>query len=83
VPIHVSGTRGGGCHGGHRWMVFKAGRPGPRHPVEIRFGGTRSSRATANGFSEVMERVRLFLAECGAGTERRRAVERARPHQPA
>jgi hypothetical protein len=49
-------------------MVFKSGRPGPRHPLEIRFGepiraheGDRPSR--------LMERVRLFLAESGAATE--------------
>jgi 1-acyl-sn-glycerol-3-phosphate acyltransferase len=67
VPIYVSGTRHA-MPRGHHWMVFKAGRPGPRHPLEIRFGepivpdeGERPS--------DVMERVRLFLADCGAETE--------------
>jgi 1-acyl-sn-glycerol-3-phosphate acyltransferase len=81
VPIHVSGTRAA-MPRGHRWMVFKAGRPGPRHSIEIRFGNPIFPR-DGERLSEVMERVRLFLAECGAETERRRAVERARPHQPA
>jgi len=81
VPIYMSGTREA-MPRGHRWMVFKARRPGPRHRIEICFGdpivplpGERAS--------EVMERVRSFLAECGAHTKREREPERARTRQPA
>jgi 1-acyl-sn-glycerol-3-phosphate acyltransferase len=80
VPIYVSGTREV-MPRGHRWMVFKARRPGPRHPIEIRFGNPIVPRAGERP-SEVMERVRLFLAECGAETERAHA-QRARQHQAA
>lgn len=81
VPIYVSGT-GEAMPRGHRWMVFKAGRPGPRHPLEIRFGKPIAPRARERP-SEVMERVRLFLAECGAETEREPHAEHAHRRQPA
>jgi 1-acyl-sn-glycerol-3-phosphate acyltransferase len=81
VPIYVSGT-GKAMPRGHRWMVFKAGRPGPRHPLEIRFGKPIAPRAREHP-SEVMERVRLFLAECGAETEREPHAEHADRRQPA
>jgi 1-acyl-sn-glycerol-3-phosphate acyltransferase len=81
VPIYVSGTREA-MPRGHRWMVFKAGRPGPRHPLEIRFGKPIAPR-THERPSEVMERVRLFLAGCAAETEHEPHAERARQHQPA
>jgi 1-acyl-sn-glycerol-3-phosphate acyltransferase len=81
VPIYMSGT-GEAMPRGHRWMVFKAGRPGPRHAIEIRFGNPIVSR-TGEPPSEVMERVRLFLAECGAETEHEPRAEHARPRQPA
>lgn len=81
VPIYMSGTREA-MPPGHRWMVFKADRPGPRHRIEIHFGdpivplpGERAS--------EVMGRVRLFLAACGADTKREREPEHARTRQPA
>jgi 1-acyl-sn-glycerol-3-phosphate acyltransferase len=80
VPIFVSGTHEA-MPRGHRWMVFKAGRPGPRHPLEIRFGEPIVPRAGQRP-SQVMERVRLFLAECGAETERRPHAEHAHPRQP-
>jgi 1-acyl-sn-glycerol-3-phosphate acyltransferase len=80
VPIYLSGTREA-MPRGHRWMVFKAGKPGPRHPLEVRFGKPIVPRAGERP-SEVMERVRLFLAECGAETERENA-EHAHRHQPA
>src|SRR5918992_1008367 len=55
VPIYLSGTRET-MPRGHHWMVFKAGRPGPRHPIEIRFGSPiRPRRGERPG--EVMERV--------------------------
>jgi 1-acyl-sn-glycerol-3-phosphate acyltransferase len=78
VPIYVSGT-GEAMPRGHRWMVFKAGRPGPRHPLEIRFGKPIVSQA-GECPSDVMERVRLFLARCGAETEREPHAEHA--HRP-
>jgi 1-acyl-sn-glycerol-3-phosphate acyltransferase len=81
VPIYVSGTRQA-MPRGHHWMVFKAGRPGPRHPLEIRFGNPIIPRA-GDRPSEVMERVRLFLAECGAETEPEQDAEDAHRHQPA
>jgi 1-acyl-sn-glycerol-3-phosphate acyltransferase len=81
VPIYMSGT-GEAMPRGHRWMVFKAGRPGPRHAIEIRFGNPIVPR-TGERPSEVMERVRLFLAECGAETEHEPRAEHARPRQPA
>jgi 1-acyl-sn-glycerol-3-phosphate acyltransferase len=81
VPIYLSGTRQA-MPRGHHWMVFKAGRPGPRHHLEIRFGkpivpgpGERPS--------DVMERVRLFLAERGAETEPAPQSEHAPGRQPA
>jgi 1-acyl-sn-glycerol-3-phosphate acyltransferase len=81
VPIYVSGTREA-MPRGHHWMVFKAGRPGPRHPIEIRFGNPIALRPGERP-EEVMERVRLFLAECGAATEREPHAERAPARQRA
>jgi 1-acyl-sn-glycerol-3-phosphate acyltransferase len=80
VPIYVSGTRDA-LPRGRRWMVFKAGRPGPRHALEIRFGEPIVLRERDRP-SAVMERVRLFLAECGAETARSPRTERARLRQP-
>ncbi|MGH2805587.1 MAG: lysophospholipid acyltransferase family protein, partial [Thermoleophilaceae bacterium] len=81
VPIYMSGTREA-MPRGHRWMVFKAGRPGPRHQLEIRFGKPIAPRP-GEPPSEVMELVKLFLADCGAETEREPHPERARRRQPA
>lgn len=80
VPIHVSGTREAMPRGRH-WMVFKAGRPGPRHQIEIRFGNPIVPGSSSRP-SEDMERVRLFLAECGAETEREPRPQRAQTRQP-
>jgi 1-acyl-sn-glycerol-3-phosphate acyltransferase len=80
VPIFVSGTHEA-MPRGHRWMVFKAGRPGPRHPLEVRFGEPIVP-STAERTSQVMERVRLFFAECRAETERSPHAEHAHPRQP-
>jgi 1-acyl-sn-glycerol-3-phosphate acyltransferase len=74
VPIYVCGTRAA-MPRGHHWMVFKAGRPGPRHPLEIRFGEPIVPRPD-EAPGEVMERVRLFLAECGAETDGAAGAER-------
>jgi 1-acyl-sn-glycerol-3-phosphate acyltransferase len=81
VPIYVSGTREA-MPRGHHWMVFKAGRPGPRHELEIRFGQPIIPRVGERP-SEVMERVRLFLAKCGAETDREPHTAHARRRQPA
>jgi 1-acyl-sn-glycerol-3-phosphate acyltransferase len=81
VPIYLSGTREA-MPRGHHWMVFKAGRPGPRHPLEIRFGAPIVPRASERP-REVMERVRLFLAECGAETEPPWRAEQPHQRQPA
>jgi 1-acyl-sn-glycerol-3-phosphate acyltransferase len=81
VTIYVSGTRNA-MPRGHRWMVFKAGRPGPRHSIEVRFGDPIVPRP-GERLSEVMERVRLFFAECGAQTARVPHVQRAEPSQAA
>jgi 1-acyl-sn-glycerol-3-phosphate acyltransferase len=81
VPIYLSGTRQA-MPRGHRWMVFKAGRPGPRHPLEVRFGKPIVPRP-GEPPGEVMERVRLFLAECGAETEPDPSPEPAHGRQPA
>jgi hypothetical protein len=67
---------------GHHWMVFKAGRPGPRHQLEIRFGEPVVPRPSERP-SEVMERVRLFLAACGAETGAVPNPEQAQRRQPA
>ena len=80
VPIYVSGTREA-MPRGRRWMVFRTGRPGPRHPVEVRFGNPIVPRP-GNRPSEEMERVRLFLAECGAETDRELRRDSARARQP-
>jgi 1-acyl-sn-glycerol-3-phosphate acyltransferase len=81
VPIYVSGT-GEAMPRGHRWMVLKAGRPGPRHPLELRFGKPIVPRASERP-SEVMEQVRLFLAERRAETEREPHAEHTHRRQPA
>jgi 1-acyl-sn-glycerol-3-phosphate acyltransferase len=81
VPIYASGTREA-LPRGHRWMVFRAGWPGPRHPLEIRFGKPIGQRARERP-SEVMERVRLFLAECAAETEREPKAGHAHRRLPA
>jgi 1-acyl-sn-glycerol-3-phosphate acyltransferase len=81
VPIYVSGTREA-MPRGHRWMVFKAGGASPRHLIDIRFGNPILP-SPRNRPSESMERVRLFLAECGAQTERQPRPERVQTHQPA
>lgn len=81
VPIYVSGT-GEAMPRGRRWMVFKAGRPGARHSIEVRFGSPMLPRPGERP-SSVMERVRMFLAECGAETEREPRAENARTRQLA
>jgi 1-acyl-sn-glycerol-3-phosphate acyltransferase len=81
VPIYLSGTREA-MPRGHHWMVFKERRPGPRHPIEIRFGTPIVPRPGERP-TQVMERVRLFLAECGAETAAGPHPERAAARQTA
>jgi 1-acyl-sn-glycerol-3-phosphate acyltransferase len=81
VPIYLSGTREA-MPRGHHWMVFEAGRPGPRHRIEIRFGNPIVPRP-GEPPGKVMERVRLFLAECGAETAREPQAEQAPARQTA
>src|SRR3954452_18738031 len=81
VPIYVSGTREA-LPRGRRWMVFKAGRPGPRHALEIRFGEPIVLRERDRP-SAAMERVRLFLAESGAETAGATRDKRPQRRQPA
>jgi 1-acyl-sn-glycerol-3-phosphate acyltransferase len=66
VPIYVGGTNEA-MPRGHHWMRFKAGRPGPRHPLAVRFGEPIPP-GTVQDRDEIMERIRLFLAESGADT---------------
>ena len=80
VPIFVSGTHEA-MPRGRRWMVFKAGRFGPRHALEVRFGEPIFPRA-GQRYSQVMERVRVFLADCGAETEPARHAGHADLRQP-
>jgi 1-acyl-sn-glycerol-3-phosphate acyltransferase len=65
VPVFIDGTRDA-MPRGHHWMVFKQGRPGARHPIKIRFGDPIHPGGDPR---DVMERVRLFLAESGARTQ--------------
>jgi 1-acyl-sn-glycerol-3-phosphate acyltransferase len=81
VPVYVSGTREA-MPRGHHWPVFKAGRPGPRHQLEIRFGKPIVPREGERP-GDVMERVRLFFAECGAETERAPSARKVPHRQPA
>jgi len=68
VPIFVSGTSAA-MPRGSRWMAHKHGARGSRrHAIEIRFGPPIAAREGEH-CSEMMERVRLFLAESGAATE--------------
>ncbi len=81
VPIFVSGT-GEAMPRGSKWMHFKNGRPGAgRHDIEIRFGEPIRPREGEHR-SDVMERVRLFLAESGATTDRGGASEHTPRRQP-
>ncbi|CAN5459463.1 hypothetical protein BH20ACT19_BH20ACT19_13790 [soil metagenome] len=67
VPIFVSGTSDA-MPRGSRWMRHKHGARGSRrHAIEIRFGAPIGAREGEH-CGEMMERVRLFLAESGAAT---------------
>jgi 1-acyl-sn-glycerol-3-phosphate acyltransferase len=67
VPVHVGGTHEA-MPTGSGWPTLAAGRwPGSRRPVTVRFGAPIRP-AEGESHREVMERVRHFLADCGART---------------
>lgn len=67
VPIHVAGTRDA-MPLGEKWMARAPGRRlGRRWPVRVTFGAPIRARSGEQR-NELMERVRLFLAESGAQT---------------
>jgi 1-acyl-sn-glycerol-3-phosphate acyltransferase len=67
VPVHIAGTRAA-MPVGQSWPRRLPGRwPRRRHDVEIRFGPPIAPAAGEHRYA-VMERVRAFLAGCGAST---------------
>ncbi|MEO8690849.1 MAG: lysophospholipid acyltransferase family protein [Solirubrobacteraceae bacterium] len=69
VPIHVSGTHEV-MPVGNYWMQRLPGQPRPeRQPIEIHFGAPIPP-AGVEQRAEVMERVRAFFEQAGAGTTR-------------
>jgi len=80
VPIFVSGTSDA-MPRGSRWMAHKHGARGSRrHAIEIRFGAPIGARED-EPCADMMERVRLFLAESGAATEPRRVPPAVAPER--
>ena len=79
VPVHVSGTHAT-MPVGRGWMRRAPGFG--RHDVAVAFGPAIRPDSGEHRV-EVMERVRLFLAECGAETEREPHAEHADRRQPA
>ena len=67
VPVHIRGTHEA-MPPGRRWMV-RPERRGPwgRHTIRVRFGPPIRVAPT-DAALEAMERVRLFMAACGAQT---------------
>ena len=66
VPVHIAGTRAA-MPIGRRWMHRPAGDRRARHALGVRFGAPIEVRRREDRF-EAMERVRQFLASCGART---------------
>ncbi|ADB51569.1 lysophospholipid acyltransferase family protein [Conexibacter woesei] len=66
VPVHIAGTHAA-MPAGRRWMTRPAGRRLARHALRVSFGGPLRVAPGEDRF-EVMERVRLFMEECGAQT---------------
>lgn len=85
VPVHMAGTHAA-MPAGRRWMQRAPGRGiGNRHAIEIRFGAAIRPRE-GEAHADVMERVRLFLAESGAATSpdpRVRTAEAQPAEEPA
>jgi 1-acyl-sn-glycerol-3-phosphate acyltransferase len=78
VPVHISGTHATMPSGRH-WMQRAPGRGlGTRRPIAFRFGAPIRGRDGERP-AEVMERVRLFLAESGAATTPRERSARREP----
>jgi 1-acyl-sn-glycerol-3-phosphate acyltransferase len=67
VPVHISGSRAA-MPPGRRWMVRPEGRGRfARHTIRVSFGAPIRV-APGDDPLEAMERVRLFMAACGADT---------------
>ena len=67
VPVHISGSRAA-MPPGRRWMVRPEGRGRfARHTIRVSFGAPIQV-APSDDPLEAMERVRLFMAACGADT---------------
>jgi 1-acyl-sn-glycerol-3-phosphate acyltransferase len=67
VPVHISGSRAA-MPPGRRWMVRPKGRGRfARHTIRVSFGAPIRV-APSDDPLEAMERVRLFMAACGADT---------------
>lgn len=78
VPVHIGGTHET-MPTGRRWMQRAPGLGiGSRRPISFRFGAPIRARE-GEPPAEVMERVRLFLAESGAATTPRARTERREP----
>lgn len=68
VPVHIHGTHDA-MPPGRRWMVRARGRGAwPRHTLRVRFGPPIQV-GPGDDVLEAMERVRLFMAACGAPTK--------------
>jgi len=88
VPVHVEGTHSA-MPVGRKWMVRPEGRRFGRRTIGITFGEPIQVGPDDDPF-EVMERVRLFMASCGAETtadpklaERRAVAALAAGAEPA
>jgi 1-acyl-sn-glycerol-3-phosphate acyltransferase len=66
VPVHIAGTRAAMAPG-RAWMVRPETRRWAQHTFRICFGDPIAV-ARAEDRLEAMERVRLFMAGCGAAT---------------
>jgi 1-acyl-sn-glycerol-3-phosphate acyltransferase len=78
VPVHIGGTHAA-MPTGRNWLVRPArGGRLARHTLRVRFGAPIQVGRREDRF-EVMERVRLFMASCGAQTtpDPKLAVRRA------
>ncbi len=67
VPLHITGTHDA-MPTGRNWMVRPAGGGRfARHTIRVQFGAPLQVAADDDPY-ETMERVRLFMASCGAET---------------
>jgi 1-acyl-sn-glycerol-3-phosphate acyltransferase len=80
VPVHISGTLAA-MPPGRSWMVRpKGGGPWARHTIRVSFG-VPIRVGPGDDCLEVIERVRVFMRDCGADTtpDPRLATRRAPP----